>query len=171
MNNWNPDSRLTTAQLAEELKKTKKVGGSSPTSALTRAALAVLHLNGFTAWRQNNAAVYDAKLKQGAGGYRAGSAKRGVSDIIGLFERGAVWCAVEVKIGSDELSDEQRAFLTTIHDAGGFAFECRDSVDELQAAARAWVIARKAGQPAPPLALSPKRVPRKPRAPLRILSA
>lgn len=131
---WNPDSRLTPAELKEQLGR-KKPGGPSPTSQLTRAALAVLHLHGFTAWRQNNGAVYDQKR----GAFRAGSAKKGVSDIIGFYEKTGHMVAVEIKTGKDSLSDEQTAFLAGIGRAGGFAFECRDNIDQLQAALREWL--------------------------------
>ncbi|MDO7849917.1 VRR-NUC domain-containing protein [Hymenobacter sp. M29] len=131
---WNPDARLTTEQLREELKK-KKPGGSSPTSQLTRAVLATLHVHGFNAWRNNNVGVYDAKL----GKHRANSAKKGVSDVIGFREGCGRWAAVEVKVGEDKLSDEQTAFLADIKRAGGFAFECRDNTDALLIALRQWL--------------------------------
>lgn len=131
---WNPDNRLTPDQLREALKK-KKTGGSSPTTQLTRAVLATLHLYGFDAWRQNNAAVYDAKI----GKHRKGSAKRGVSDVIGFREACGRMAAVEVKVGKDTLSDEQREFLEKIAKAGGFAFECRDNTDALLIALRKWL--------------------------------
>ena len=133
--NWNPDSRLTPAQLKAELSKTKKPGGSSPASALTRAALATLHVYGFTAWRQNNAGVYDV----GKGVFRAGSAKRGISDIIGYHEKTGRFAVVEVKVGKDKLSEEQTAFLAGVAKAGGFACECRDTIDELKTALKLWL--------------------------------
>lgn len=129
---------MTTAELKQQLTKTKKPGGSTPASSLTRAALATLHLFGFTAWRQNNAGVYDKALNNGAGGYRAGSAKRGISDIMGYCERTGKIVAVEVKVGRDTLSDEQTEYLVGIDKAGGFAFECRDSVDALHRKCKAW---------------------------------
>ncbi len=132
--NWNPDSRLTTAQLKAELAKAPKKG-SSPTSSLTRAALATLHVNGFTAWRQNNGGVYDAKL----GKHRAGSAKKGISDIIGYHETSGRFAVVEIKTGKDKLSEEQEAFLAGVGKAGGFACECRDTIDNLQRELKAWL--------------------------------
>lgn len=52
--------------------------------------------------------------------------RKGVSDIIGFDKRTAVWIAVEVKIGTDRLSDEQTEFLSQIKTAGGLAFVARD---------------------------------------------
>lgn len=132
---WNPDSRLTPAQLKEALSKAKKPVGRSPTSALTRAALATLHVHGFTAWRQNNGAVYDPRKKV----FRAGSTTKGISDILGYHERTGLQAAVEVKIGRDTLSDEQTAFLAGIRRAGGFACECRDTIDNLSRELKQWL--------------------------------
>lgn len=143
MANWNPDSRLTPAQLKTELAKTKKPASSSPASALTRAALAVLHLHGFTAWRQNNAAVFDVTKQV----FRKGSAKRGISDIIGYHEATGLFAVVEVKVGRDTLSDEQKAFLAGVRAAGGFAFECRDTIDKLQKALKQWLAQQRNTKP------------------------
>ncbi len=62
--------------------------------------------------------VYDAKI----GKYRANSAKRGVSDIIGYQKATGKFIAVEIKKGKDVVSPYQEAFLEGIRKAGGFVF-------------------------------------------------
>jgi hypothetical protein len=78
-------------------KASTKPKGTSPTNALTKAAIQLLQLRGFAAWRQNNAAVYDASF----GGYRANSTKRGISDVLGYHLATARLAAVEVKVGKE----------------------------------------------------------------------
>lgn len=99
----------------------------TPTNALTKAIIQLLQLHGFAAWRQNNAAVYDASF----GGYRAGSTTRGISDVLGYCLRTGRIAAVEVKTGKDKLSPEQTEFLAGVRKAGGFACEGR-SLDQVQ---------------------------------------
>lgn len=93
----------------------------SPTNALTQAIIQLLTLHGFRAWRQNNAAIYDPTRQV----FRANSAEKGISDILGYHRRSGLFCAVEVKTGSDKLSPEQAEFLAGIRLAGGFACEGR----------------------------------------------
>jgi hypothetical protein len=88
---------------------------------LTAAIVDYLNLNGFEAWRQNNAAIFDTKT----GKHRAFVGKLGLPDIIGYHKKTAVWIAVEVKAGKDKLSDDQRRFLADLKKAGGIAIEAR----------------------------------------------
>ncbi len=117
---------------ARPRKQAKK--GQSPANALTAAVLQLLALRGFVAWRQGNHAVYDASF----GGYRAGSATPGISDVLGYCRRTGRFCAVEIKIGRDVLSDAQTAFLAQIRAAGGFAAEAR-SIAQLDAELAAYL--------------------------------
>ena len=94
----------------------------SPTNALTKAIIRLLHLHGFAAWRQNNAAIYDPTRQV----FRAGSAVPGIADVLGYHRATGRFCAVEVKTGSDKLSPDQTRFLAQVRDAGGFACEGRD---------------------------------------------
>lgn len=94
---------------------------ASPTNSLTQAIIQLLVLHGFRAWRQNNAAVYDPTRKV----FRANSATPGISDVLGYHRSSGIFCAVEVKTGSDKLSPEQTEFLAGIRLAGGFACEGR----------------------------------------------
>jgi len=105
----------------------------NPTNALTKSIITLLTLEGCTAWRQNNGAVYDASF----GGYRAGSVTPGISDVLGYHKATGRFVAVEVKTGSDKLSEEQIAFLDNVRAAGGFACEGR-SIDQVRREFIAW---------------------------------
>jgi hypothetical protein len=116
----------TTQDAPASGKSSTKPTGTSPANALTKAAIQLLQLRGWHAWRQNNAAVYDASF----GGYRKGSTTLGISDILCFHKLTGRLGAVEVKWGKDTLSDEQAAFLADVIAAGGFGCECR-SLDQL----------------------------------------
>lgn len=94
-------------------------------NALTKHALRVLDLKGWDVWRQNNAAVYDEKRKC----YRKGSATPGISDILGFHKKTGQFLACEIKVGMDQLSDDQRLFLERVNRAGGIGIECRQIED------------------------------------------
>lgn len=96
------------------------------TNKLTKGAIQLLTFKGFEVWRNNNAAVYDRKI----GGFRRNSTKLGVPDIIGFQKKTGRAIYVEIKTGSDRLSDEQRAFLINALENGCIAFECR-SIDDI----------------------------------------
>jgi hypothetical protein len=113
-------------QSAATAKKTREKR-PSPTNALTKSIIMLLTLEGCAAWRQNNGAVYDASF----GGYRAGSVTPGISDVLGYHKATGRFVAVEVKTGSDTLSEEQIAFLDNVRAAGGFACEGR-SIDQVR---------------------------------------
>lgn len=107
-------------------KPSPKPKGTSPANALTKAIINLLQLRGWHAWRQNNAAVYDASF----GGYRAGSVTRGISDVLAFHKATGRFGAVEVKVGSDTLTPEQALFLADVIAAGGFGCEGR-SLDQV----------------------------------------
>jgi hypothetical protein len=94
---------------------------------LTQYALKVLRLAGFYVWRQNNGGVFDQKL----GRYRANSATKGISDIMGFHKRSGIIIACEIKTGKDRLSAEQVDFLAAVEAAGGVALVVRHA-DELK---------------------------------------
>lgn len=107
------------------IPKNRKDGGDSPANRLTKKAIALFHAMGFFAWRQNNNAVWDAKLKI----FRKNSTRRGVSDILGYNKKTAVILACEIKIPPDKLSDDQVEFLEGIRRAGGIAVVFRSDED------------------------------------------
>jgi len=115
----------TTSAPAQGQPSTKPKS-TSQANALTKAAIQLLQLRGWHAWRQNNAAVYDASF----GGYRKGSTTLGISDVLAFHKATGRFGAVEIKWGKDTLSDEQAAFLADVIAAGGFGCECR-SLEQL----------------------------------------
>lgn len=86
----------------------------------------MLSYNGFECWRQNNNAVYDAKIK----GYRSNSVYKGVSDIMGYHKTNGKILAIEIKTGKDKLIIHQEFFINSIKKAGGYVAEIR-SIDDL----------------------------------------
>lgn len=94
-------------------------------NGLTQYALKVMSLAGWTCWRQNNGGVFDPK----SGRFRAGSAKKGVSDIIGYHKQTGRALFIEIKAGKDRLSEGQRLFLSDADAAGCLAFVVRHADD------------------------------------------
>jgi hypothetical protein len=84
-------------------------------NTLTQQALTVLKLNGWVVWRNNNLAVKG----------RAFIGRVGVPDIIGFNKKDGRFIAVEIKVGRDKLSPEQKLFLEYVNKAGGVGIECR----------------------------------------------
>lgn len=84
------------------------------TNKLTSSCIALLNLNGYKVWRNNNNAVYDEKIKA----FRKPSKDsiKGVPDIIGYKKANnkgsfcAEFIGVEIKSNDDKLSPEQMAF-------------------------------------------------------------
>lgn len=87
-------------------------------SKLTKLVIAKLSLHGIRAWRQNTVGVWDPVRKI----YRKHASQiKGVSDVIGYQRGSGRFVAVEIKTGKDRLSQEQRAFLIDVADAGGIS--------------------------------------------------
>lgn len=87
-----------------------------------------LNAQGFNVWRQNTTGIYDVTK----GVFRKNpNSRKGISDIIG-FDRSGCFVAVEVKAGTDTLSDEQADFLAQVKMAGGMAMVARSWDDFLQ---------------------------------------
>lgn len=77
------------------------------------------------AWRASSTGIYDQKRKI----YRT-APKTGVADVLACFQ--GILIAVEVKIGTDRLSPEQKGFLLSVQYAGGYAFAAKTYEDFLQ---------------------------------------
>jgi len=75
---------------------------------LTTGVLNYLNASGFIAWRQNNLAI---KGRQFIG-------KKGVPDIIGFNRKSGIFVGVEIKIGGDTLSPEQKQMQSEMISAG-----------------------------------------------------
>ena len=84
----------------------------SAASELTNQIIDYIYKAGGYAWRASSVGVFDTKRQ-----YFRTAAKKGVADILCCY-RGQM-IAVEVKIGKDKLSDEQKGFLENISAVGG----------------------------------------------------
>ncbi len=102
---------------------------ASRANLTTRAIVDYLNYNGWKAWRQNNGSTYDARL----GIWRKNPLhQKGIPDILGFNLSNAVFLGVEVKIGKDKLSEEQRDFISVVQKAKGFAIKAKSFDDFLQ---------------------------------------
>lgn len=77
----------------------------------TKAIKDYLNSTGWKVWRNNQIHVPG----------RAFIGLKGVSDLIGLNKKSAMFIAVEVKYKNDSPTDEQTEFINLINNAGGFA--------------------------------------------------
>ena len=103
------------------LKNPKKK--QSPANELTNKIINFLILNGYRAWRNNAVGIFDPKTKRFRKQPKNGN--QGTSDVLGFHKKTARFVAVEIKIGSDELSESQIEFLDTVEKAGGIAIEAK----------------------------------------------
>lgn len=83
-------------------------------------------VRGGVAYRINNGATYDQKLKT----YRKGVQRRGIPDIIGIID--GRFFGIEVKIGQDRQSTYQKEIEEEINNAGGVYFIAKTYDDYLQ---------------------------------------
>lgn len=83
------------------------------------------HVRGGVAYRINNGATYDKKK----GIYRKGVQRKGVPDIIGIIN--GKFYGIEVKIGKDRQSADQKIIEQEIKNAGGVYFIAKTYDDYL----------------------------------------
>lgn len=83
------------------------------------------HVRGGVAYRINNGAVYDVKRKV----YRKGVQRKGIPDIIGIID--GKFYGIEVKIGKDRQSADQKEIEKEIKDSGGVYFIAKSYDDYL----------------------------------------
>lgn len=91
----------------------------SRATELTNQIIDFIYRQGGYAWRSSSVGVFDTKQQR----FRA-AAKKGVADVLACYRGRLV--AVEVKIGTDRLSDEQDGFLRNVGAAGGIGFVAKD---------------------------------------------
>lgn len=91
----------------------------SAANELTNRIIDHIYRAGGYAWRASSVGVFDTKRMH----FRA-AAKKGVSDVLACFKGRLI--AVEVKIGTDRLSDEQVGFMKNVIHAGGSAVVASD---------------------------------------------
>ena len=120
---------------------TKAFPSHSGANSVTDSIVKYLRLNGHTVNRTNNHATFDIKRAAGVvsvmigarqvlpiGGiiarlrkcYNKGTATKGaVLDITGFTKKEGRYLAIEVKVGKDSLSKEQKETITAINNNGG----------------------------------------------------
>lgn len=118
---------IQTVGRQKRVKKDKPLA-KNDTNGLTKAVEKLLNMKGFNVWRNNNTAVYDSKIHR----FRKMSTRKGISDIIGHHKKTGRAIYVEIKTGSDKLSDDQRTFLIEALQNGCIAFECREIDDVIR---------------------------------------
>ncbi len=97
----------------------KKGKAGSKTNELTDAIIRHIKAQGGTAYRVNSQGQYDSKL----GKWRLSGMKRGLPDIIGIYE--GRFLGVEVKTGRDKLSEYQLKRKQEIETSKGIYIETK----------------------------------------------
>ena len=135
--NWIPKNLKELGKLADQLNAekhpllpphalVKKRFKDTTANDLTKTIIwDMYHVRQGVAYRINNGAVYDRKK----GVYRKGVQRRGVPDIIGIID--GRFFGIEVKIGKDRQSADQKEIEREIGDAGGVYFIAKSYDDYL----------------------------------------
>lgn len=120
--------KMTPEEIAEEKLRISGYFGrpnpnkkkQSPANALTDAVITYMKLKGGIGYRINNMGVYDASL----GKFRTSGTKKGIPDIIGIYK--GRFIGVEIKIGKDRQSDDQKLREQEINKAGGYYYIAKE---------------------------------------------
>jgi len=110
------DSQEAHAAYVKSVLGVKKGKKQSASNSLTDAVIKLFQVNGGNAWRINTMGIYDKEK----GSYRTSGMKKGLPDVIGIY-RGR-FIGVEVKIGYDKQSEDQKKREVEINAAGGKYF-------------------------------------------------
>lgn len=138
MSNWIPKNLKELSKLANEFKAEKHP--DVPSFALVKKAFKDATANELTktiifdmywvreglAYRINNGAIYDTKRQV----YRKGVQRKGIPDIIGIIN--GRFIGIEVKIGRDRQSADQKEVEREINEAGGVYFIAKSYDDYLE---------------------------------------
>lgn len=89
-------------------------------NGLTQCIVKYIELRGGFASRVNNTGIYNQRLKK----YIPSTSKRGLPDIISTYK--GLSLHIEVKIGRDRQSDDQKAVEFAVNGAGGLYYLARD---------------------------------------------
>ncbi|MBC7407976.1 MAG: VRR-NUC domain-containing protein [Arcicella sp.] len=98
-------------------------------NSTTTSIITYLNYNGFHVWRNNTHGVYDVKKQVFR---KLQYQQRGVSDIIGYRKKDAKFIAIEVKIGTDTMSEEQEGFLIGLKESTGISMVAQSFDDFLK---------------------------------------
>ena len=135
--NWIPKNLKELGKLADQLNAekhpllpphalVKKRFKDTTANELTKTIIwDMYHVRQGVAYRINNGAVYDVKKKV----YRKGVQRKGIPDIIGIIN--GRFFGIEVKIGADRQSADQKEIEREINDAGGVYFVAKSYDDYL----------------------------------------
>ena len=93
----------------------------SPANLLTNQILDFFFANRIFAYRANSLGVYDSRK-----GIFRSSPKKGISDLIAIIPPHGRFIGIEIKIGKDKQSEEQKGFQSNILRAGGVYLIARD---------------------------------------------
>lgn len=89
-------------------------------NSLTKAIIDFIHLKQGAAFRVNTTGIYDEELQQ----WKKTGMEPGFSDIQACCQGRALY--VEVKIGKDKQSKEQKAFQIKVEKAGGLYYIAKE---------------------------------------------
>lgn len=95
-------------------------------NGLTKMIIEYIRLRGGLAERINSMGIYDQKLKQ----YRPSGSRKGTADVSATFKGKSL--RVEVKIGADRQSDDQRKYELEHVAAGGYYFIAKNFTEFYQ---------------------------------------
>jgi len=135
--NWIPKNLKELGKLADELQAekhpllpphalVKKKFKDTTANDLTKTIIwDMYHVRGGVAYRINNGATYDQKRKI----YRKGVQRKGIPDIIGIVD--GRFFGIEVKIGADRQSADQKEIEKEIQAVGGVYFVAKSYDDYL----------------------------------------
>ena len=137
MSDWIPKNLKELSKLANELKAqkhcdlppfalVKKVFKDKTANELTKTIIWDMYwVREGLAYRINNGAVFDKKRQV----YRKGVQRKGIPDIIGIIN--GRFIGIEVKIGADRQSADQKEIEKEIKEAGGVYFIVKSYDDYL----------------------------------------
>ena len=137
MSDWIPKNLKELSKLANELKAqkhsdlppfalVKKVFKDKTANELTKTIIWDMYwVREGLAYRINNGAVFDKKRQV----YRKGVQRKGIPDIIGIIN--GRFIGIEVKIGADRQSADQKEIEKEIKEAGGVYFIAKSYDDYL----------------------------------------
>lgn len=137
MKKWIPKNIKELGKLADQLKAEKhpdipphvlvrKKFSDTTANDLTKTIIYDMYwVRGGAAYRINNGAVFDRKKNV----YRKGIQRKGIPDIIGIIN--GRFIGIEVKIGRDRQSADQREIEREINDSGGVYFIAKSYDDYL----------------------------------------
>ena len=140
MKRWIPKNLKELSKLANELQAeakpdfpafalVKKRFKDTTANDLTKTIIFdMYHVREGVAYRINNGAVYDQKRQV----YRKGVQRKGIPDIIGIID--GRFIGIEVKIGRDRQSADQKLIEKEINESGGVYFIAKsydDYIDKI----------------------------------------